>query len=414
VSPTARSAAILAVLALAVLFVGPLIALLGAAALLAAMIVDAHAVARPPAVRVQIPEVLARGVSVRLEVEVAPGPQRHARIRQPVPAGCSIAPSEAAERLDATLTPTLRGRHTLAAPAVRLTGPLGLASWDHTIGAPRELVVYPDLPAARRLARSARSGSLGEPLRQRGPLGVGTEFELVRDHVDGDDVRQMNWLATARLDRPMTNQFRVESERDVLCLIDCGRLMAAPLGDRTRLDVALDATAAVLLSAEELGDRCGAIAFDAVVRHTIEPRHRSATNVMRTLFDLQTRTVECDYERAFGIASARKRAIVVLFTDLLDERAARAMVAAAAMLSRRHSVIVASPADPAIDELPDREPQLPLHVYASSVALDVLAQRAAAIARLRRHSDAIVNAPPSRFSAACVRAYLRVKSRARA
>jgi uncharacterized protein (DUF58 family) len=414
VSPTVRSAVILAALALAVLLVGPLVPLLGALALLVAMIVDARAVAHAPSVHVAFPGVLARGVSTRLEIEVAPGPQRRAWIRQPCPAGFSIVPAEGADRLGALLTPALRGRHTLPAPAVRLVGPLGLASWDHSIGAPHELVVYPDLPAARRLARAARTGSLGEPLRQRGPLGIGTEFELVRDHVDGDDIRQMNWLATARLGRPMTNQFRVESERDLLCLIDCGRLMTAPIADRTRLDVALDATAAVTLVAEELGDRCGAVAFDNAVRRTIEPGRRSATSVMRSLFDLQARPVESDYERAFALAGARKRAIVVLFTDLLDERAARAMVAAAAVLARRHSVIVASPSDPAIDELPDREPELPLHVYASAVALHVLAQRAAATARLRHHSDEVVEAPPARFSAACVRAYLRIKSQARA
>lgn len=413
-SPTARCAAILAVLAGATLLVGPLIPLLAAVAVVVATAIDARAVAQAPAVRVTAPEVLARGVTVALEIEVASGPHRHALIAQPCPTGFTLTPSRASELLVAQLTPRLRGRHMLPAPSVRLLGPLGLASWDHTIGTARELVVYPDLPQARRLARAARSGLLGEPLRHRGPLGVGTEFELVRDHVAGDDVRQMNWLAAARLGKPMTNQYRVESEREVVCLVDCGRLMTAPLADRTRLDVALDATAAVSLAAEAFGDRCGAIAFDGVVQRKVDPRHRSAASVTRALFDLQARTVESDYERAFALAGARKRSIVVFFTDLLDERAARAMVAAAGVLSRRHSLIVASARDPEIDELPDREPETPLQVYAAAVALEVTAARGAAVARLRGHSDAIVEASPAQFSAACVRAYLRVKSQARA
>jgi uncharacterized protein (DUF58 family) len=402
-----------AALALLVLALGPLLPLLGFIALLVAMAVDARAVARSPAVKMEVAETLARGVGTRLEITVAPGAQRRALIRQACPAGISAIPNEGEATLHATLTASIRGRHTLPGPAIRLVGPLGLASWDHR-GSSHDLVVYPDLPAARRLARAVRTRSLGAPVRQRGPLGIGTEFELVREHVDGDDIRQMNWLATARLGHAMTNQFRLDSERDVLCLIDCGRLMTVPIGERSRLDIALDATAAIALATEVLGDRCGAVAFDSAVRRSVEPSHRSAASVVRALFDLEARTVESDYERAFAIAGARKRMIAVFFTDLLDERAAQALVSAAAVLSRRHSIIVASPRDPAIDAVPDREPREPREVYETAVALDVLAARAAAAARLRRYSDAIVEAPPSSFSAACVRAYLRIKARARA
>ncbi len=412
-SPTTRSAGIAAVLALLVLALGPLLPLLGFIALLVAVAVDAHAVSGPPAVEIEVAETLARGVGTRLAIAVAPGAQRRALIRQACPAGISATPNDGEGSLHATLTASVRGRHTLPGPAIRLVGPLGLASWDHR-GSSHKLVVYPDLPAARRLAHAVRTRSLGAPLRQRGPLGIGTEFELVREHVDGDDIRQMNWLATARVGRAMTNQFRLDSERDVLCLIDCGRLMTVPIGDRSRLDIALDATAAIALATEELGDRCGAVAFDTGVRCSVAPSHRAATRVVRAVFDLEARPVESDYESAFALAGARKHMVAVFFTDLLDERAAQALLGAAAILSRRHSILVASPRDPAIDAVPDREPREPREVYETAVALDVLAARAAAVTRLRRYSDAIVEAPPSTFSAACVRAYLRIKARARA
>src|SRR4029079_2320303 len=94
-----------------------------------------------------------------------------------------------------------------------------------------------------------------------GPLGLGTEFESIRDYVPDDDFRQVNWRATARLGRPMSNQYRIERDRDVVCVVDCGRLMAAPFADRTRLDAALDAAVAVAAVADVVGHPCGTNAF---------------------------------------------------------------------------------------------------------------------------------------------------------
>jgi uncharacterized protein (DUF58 family) len=95
---------------------------------------------------------------------------------------------------------------------------------------------------------------------------LGTDFESIRDYSPDDDVRQINWRATDRLGRPMSNQFRVEQDREVMLLIDAGRLMSAPLEDRTRLDAAVDAAVTVALVADVVGDRCGVVAFDDGIR----------------------------------------------------------------------------------------------------------------------------------------------------
>ena len=93
--------------------------------------------------------------------------------------------------------------------------------------------MFPDLLAARRLALSVRQGRFRDQgISARGPLGLGTEFELVRDYLPDDDIRQVNWRATARLGRPMSNQYRTEQDRDVIVVVDAGRLSAAPLPRR--------------------------------------------------------------------------------------------------------------------------------------------------------------------------------------
>lgn len=413
-SPGPRAGLALAVLAVVALVLPLALVGLAVVALVTATAVDALAARRPPSVRRDVPTVLARGVPVPLTVEVGAEAAGHLRVRQPVPPDLRLEPSEAEGRLEAVLTPLRRGRHVLPPPAVRANGPLGLGRWDHGAGGETEVLVYPDLPAARRLALAVRQGRFRDPGRlSRGPLGLGTDFQLVRDYVPDDDVRQVNWRATARMQRPMSNQFRVDQDRDVVCVVDSGRLMAAPVGDRTRLDAALDAVTAVALVADEVGDRCGVIAFDAAVLRAVSPRRSGGTSVVRALFDLEPSAVDSDYELAFRRVGRSKRAFVLVLTDLLDEAAARPLVEAVPVVARRHSVAVASVTDPDLARLVTQVPATALDVYAASVAVDVLEARAQAAGQLTRAGAQVLEAPPGLLPEVCVGAYLRMKSLAR-
>jgi uncharacterized protein (DUF58 family) len=369
-------------------------------------------VRRPPGVARSVSTQLARGVPAAFRLE--PAEPVRIRVRQPLPPDLELDPAQADGPLEGRLVARRRGRHTLPSAVARRIGPLGLAAWTHSVGEATDVLVYPDLPAARRLASSVRTGKFrDEGLRRRGPLGLGTEFESVRDYSPDDDVRQVNWLATARLGRPMSNQYRIERDRDVVCVVDCGRLMAAPFADRTRLDAALDAAVAVAAVADVLGDRCGAIAFAGEVLRSLPPRRAGARDVVSALFDLEPVPVESDYDRAFAQIRGVKRAFVLVLTDLLEESAAQPLVEALPIVARRHAVAVAGSADPDLDAAVRSEPQVSGDVYRAAVALDVLAARARAAARLQHAGATVVEAPPATLAAACVRTYLRAKSLAR-
>jgi uncharacterized protein (DUF58 family) len=412
-TPTPRAALGLALVSLSLLVLPVPVAVLAAVALAAAVAVDAWWVRRPPTAVRHAPGQLARGVPSEFRLE--PESAVRVRVRQPLPPDLRLDPaSEADGALAARIVARRRGRHVLPAVAARRTGPLGLAAWTHAVGESAEVVVYPDLPAARRLAASVRTARFrDEGLRRRGPLGLGTEFESVRDYLPDDDIRQVNWRATARLGRPMSNQYRVERDRDVVCLVDCGRLMAAPFADRTRLDAVLDAAVAVAAVAEVLGDRCGAVAFAGGVLRSLPPRRAGARDVVAALYDLEPLSVDSDYELAFTHVRGAKRAFVLVLTDLLEESAARPLVAAVPVLARRHAVAVAGAADVDLDALVRESPSATKDVYRAAVALEVLAARARVAAQLRRAGADVVEAPPSGLAAACVRSYLRAKWTAR-
>ncbi|CAA9471288.1 MAG: hypothetical protein AVDCRST_MAG67-44 [uncultured Solirubrobacteraceae bacterium] len=419
-SPTPRAAAVLAAIALLAVVLGPVAAVLLTAALAGALIADAVAARRPPRAQRRVPAIVARGVPAALTVTL-PDPSalrgRRSRVRQATVGEIEIAPQESDGGLEAQLVARRRGRWVIPPAAVRVAGPLGLATWDHRAGGASELLVYPDLPAARRLALAVRSGAFRESgRRSRGPLGLGTEFESIREYLPDDDIRQVNWPATARLGRPMSNQYRVEQDRDVICVLDCGRLMAAPLsGGATRLDAAIDAATAVGLVADELGDRCGTVAFDARVHRRLAPRRRGGDALVRAVYDLQPAAVDSDYELAFRNVASSKRALVIVFTDLIEEVAARSLVTAVPVLARRHEVVVAGVVDPDLEAAlrPSGARVHDLDVYRAAAALDMLAARERAAARVRGAGARVLETAPPDLARACVAAYLSAKARAR-
>ncbi|HMK63422.1 MAG TPA: DUF58 domain-containing protein, partial [Acidimicrobiales bacterium] len=296
---------------------------------------------------------------------------------------------------------------------VRVDGPLGLASCDHAFGDGVEVTVMPDLPKARRLADARRRGRTGEAGRVRTHLGMGTEFESIRDYTPDDDIRHVNWVATGRAGRPMANQFRLDENREVLCVVDTGRLMALPVGDLTRLDVALDAMTVLAVAAEDSGDRVGGMAFDSRVSRQLAPRRRGAEALVRGFFDLEPSEVESDYERAFTAVGRHRRAMVALFTDIVDAAASRSLLDASPVLARHHTVLVASCRDPDLTAAVRSRPEQVKDVVRAAVALELLRAHDESVARLRAMGVTVVSAPAPQLGPACARAYLRLKQRAR-
>jgi uncharacterized protein (DUF58 family) len=413
VHPTRRTVALLALAAGSALWIpaeaaGALVALV-----VAAFLGDAWSVRRAPVVERSLPAELVRGAPVPFAVTVVARPGTSIRVRQPQTVDVRFDPAEADGELAGTVVAIRRGRHHIGPVVTRATGLLGLAAWVHRHGAEHVVDAHADLPGARRLAAAVRQGSFRDPGLRRGPLGLGTDFESVRDYTPDDDIRRMNWLASERAGRPMVNQYREDTERDLWCLVDAGRLLSAPVGDRTRLDAALDALAAVAAVADVVGDRVGAVVFDREVRRVVRPRRASAAGLIRLLDDLEPVVVDSDYEAAFARVAAAKRSLVVVFTDLLDASAAGPLLDAVPVLARRHAVVVAGVADTDLLAAVTTAPTSARDLHVAAVATELLDERDAVRARLTAAGALVVDAPVDRLASACVAAYLRLKATAR-
>ncbi len=417
---TQRTAALIA-LASALVLIAPLGLMLSViGALLVLAFVDALAVRRPPAGQ-RVVGPFARGVATPVTIDVERGSASRLAVRQPLPPDMRSASTDSSTgSLHTTLQPQRRGAYTLAPVAVRRDGPLGLGRWHHEIGSAQQIRVYPDLPAAQRLAQSVRQRTIrigGE--RRRGPLGLGTEFESVREYRPDDDVRQINWRATARLGRAMSNNLRVEQDLDVWVLVDAGRLSAASMrvgpasslaGSSAgslvnRLDLYLDAVAAVGLVADDLGDRLGFAAFAERMLCHLVPRRRGGTQAIEASFSLEPALVESDYATAFASTNSIRRALVMIFADLIDEASAASLAAALPTLCRRHSVVVVTIDDPEfVRARTDGSPT------ERAVVGDIDDACAAARRVITATGAGVVVAPADRIAEQAVRTYLRARS----
>ncbi len=381
----------------------------------AASLTDAWLVRQVPVVEVDVTPILSRGIPSSLTLRVEPA--RGVQVKIVGSPDVRIEPEQGVGGLEASITAVRRGSHLLARPATVATGPFGLGCWFHRAGPEVTVVVYPDMPAARRIATEVRLGRFGDSARRsRGPLGLGTELESIRDYLPDDDIRQVNWRATARLGTPMSNTYRVEQEREVLLLLDTGRLMIAPVGDgteRTRLDVAVDAAAAVAAVADVVGDRVGVVAFDERLRRRVAPRRDGGKVVATAIHDLEPRQTESDFELAFRTVAHDKRAFVLILTDLMEETAALPVVEAMPILARHHAVTVAGVVDPAVADALSSPARSVEAVFRTAVAVDIERSRRSAATTLGGYGATVIDAPASLLARRCVAAYLRAKRRAR-
>jgi uncharacterized protein (DUF58 family) len=400
--------------ALLALVAGPTLGIAAAVIVVTATAVDMARSRREPRVQRSHPSIVPRGQAVPMSIQATAAPGRTVTVRQPVPPDLVVDPPIGSGGLTASLVAHRRGRHRLPPAATRVVGPLGLGATVRNSGAASDITVFPDILTARRLARAVATGRFSsEGLRRGSLMGIGTEFESIRDYTPDDDIRQVNWRATARLGRPMSNEYRIDQDRDVVLLIDSARLMAAPLDGLTRLDAAVDAATAVAYTADALGDRVGVVAFDRRIRRNIAPRRRGGEAVVHAIFDLEPTTEEADYDIAFRIVERMKRALVIVFTDLLETSAARPMLEAMPVLARRHSVIVAGSTDADLVTAIATPPTGMDDVYRAAVAVDALDARETVARTLERTGASVIEADVGRLPAACVRAYLEAKARAR-
>ncbi len=314
-----------------------------------------------------------------------------------------------------TLDPTRRGRFAPSEVVVRVDGPLGLMVRQRRRSSPGVIRVLPVFRSRKEAElRVERAQLLEIGLRSARGRGGGTEFDSLRDYSVDDDVRRIDWAATARSRHAIVRTYRAERNQQVVVLLDNGRVMAGQVGGVPRIEWAMDAAMALTTVATRLGDRCGLVTFDRAVRAVVPPGQGSSQlgRVTDALYDLDPQLVESDYRGAFAatVARFRRRALLVLVTELAEEAMTETLVPALPLLLARHLVVVASVADPDVTRWAAAAPADATSAYRTAAAVAALGRRSRAAALLEGLGASVVDAPPDALAARLADAYLRVKA----
>ena len=309
-----------------------------------------------------------------------------------------------------------RGEQDLGGAGLRVVAGLGLWVLQLRYAGHAPLRVYPlieELSRGDLFAHRRRLYGIGQHFSRK--YGRGTEFDQLKDYTPDDEYRNINWKATARRGMPVVNQYRVEQSRDLLLLLDCGRLMNMEIAGRPRLDRYLDAAAQLAYIALSQKDRVGLIAFDTEVRAFVPPGRvaRQMDNLIDAMFDLRPQFVESDYARAITELKARspKRGMAVLFTDLLDSVSSRYAVANLARLARTHLPVVVILDDPAVERIASTPVRTVQDVYDRVAGEQFISDKQRTLTQLKAQGCLIINVAAERLNAAVVDEYLQIKAR---
>ena len=254
------------------------------------------------------------------------------------------------------LLPTQRGNFEFGDVAVRCHGPLGLASVDRAASAAEPVQVYPNLLEVRRyeaLVRTTlvRSGGY----RTKRLPGAGREFSHYREYTPDDDYRNVSWKATARRHKPITAVQESEHSQDMIFCLDIGRMMAARVGTLTKLDHAINAVLMLTHVSQTFQDNLGLLVFSHTVHLYLPPAKGRAQHArfLQALYSVKPELCYVNYREAFSylIAQHPKRALTMVFTDLLDAVVSREYLDAAALLARFHLPVTLAVADVPLQQL---------------------------------------------------------------
>lgn len=325
-------------------------------------------------------------------------------------------PAGERRRIAIPLLPRRRGELTSEFVMIRSRGPLGLAGRQARHGVRGTIRVLPAFSSRKHLpSRLARLRELdgNTSIQVR---GQGTEFDSLREYVRGDDVRSIDWRATARAGTTMLRTWRPERDRHVVIIIDTGRTAAARVGDGTRVDAALEASLLLAALAARAGDHVHLLMYDRVVRARVTGVEGAALLPALTdaMAPVHARLVDTDWPGAFAAVRTltTRPALIVVLTAQDAAESARGFLGAFPNASRATSILVGSVTDDGISELA-RQRGSREEIYLAAAAERTMRDAENVADAVRRAGGEAIAADPETLPPRIADRYLELKAAGR-
>ena len=326
-------------------------------------------------------------------------------------------PARGATEHATTLRIPRRGRHAFGPVWIRVQGRRRLLEAHQQFECPGTISILPETFATRDQFQKDVGADLRllDRMQRSRQYGAGTEFESLHPFRFGDDPRRIDWRATARQSTLVVRRFQIERHRDVMIIVDSGRLMGSVVGSGSKLDCAVDAglnLARVVLAS---GDRCGVAAYDRQVRGFLPPVAgvSALRSLVDCLYDLQTQWHESDFTPMLAELRARqaKRTFLIVISDLADAETSQRLCASLCQLQRQHLVVFAALQTPLVRSIVRAPIQSERDGAKKAVAFRLLRDRGRALHTLTRNGVHVLDVEPRHLTAPLINQFMELRQR---
>ena len=327
----------------------------------------------------------------------------------------TLAPREQ-QVLTYSLRPVERGEYEFGAVNLYASSPLRLLRRRFRYDQQVTLPVYPSFLQMRQyelMALSSRQAATG--IKKIRKIGQSQEFEQIREYVSGDDVRTLNWKATARHGTYMVNQFQDQRSQPVYCVIDTGRLMKSPFEGLSLLDHAINSALVISNIVLRKSDKAGLITFADRMGTVVAADQRPAQRfrLLEALYNLKTNYLESDFERLYSHIRRQlpRRSLLLLFTNFETLSALRRQLPYLRRLSRDHLLVVIFFLNTELQSLEETPAHNTEEIYVKTIAEKFAFEKRQIVKELERHGIQSILTPPSELSVHTINKYLELKAR---
>ncbi|TCO10764.1 DUF58 domain-containing protein [Natronoflexus pectinivorans] len=314
------------------------------------------------------------------------------------------------------LTPKERGEYFFGVLNVFIKGQIGLFSRRYQFDKDAMVKAYPSFIQMKQYEIMAISNRLSEiGIKKIRRIGHHTEFDQIRDYIKGDDIRTINWKATARKGHLMVNQYQDEKSQQVICVLDMGRTMKMAFNKMTLLDYAINTSLVLTNIAMLKHDKAGVITFNEKICNMLPPRREGhqMNSIMELLYNQKTGFLEHNLEALYATVKHRvhQRSLLVLFTNFESIKTARQQMHVLAKLAANHLLMVIFFENSEISGMIHHQAQDTEEIYQQAIAEKFIYEKKQIVKELERYGIHAILTNPENLTIDTINQYLELKAR---
>ncbi len=318
--------------------------------------------------------------------------------------------------LQYTVRPTRRGEYNFGAVNVFVSNVFGFVARRFQFDANKIVPVYPSYLQMRKYELYAISNHLKElGIKKIRKMGQNNEFEQIREYVQGDDIRQLNWKATARKNSLMLNQFQDEKSQQIYSVIDKGRVMKMPFANMTLLDYAINASLVISNIAIQKSDKAGLITFNTKVNTSLAADNRAGqmSQILEVLYNQKTAYKESDYEALFVNlrVKIKQRSLIFLYTNFESLASLERQLPYFRNIAKQHLVVVIFFENTELTDLTNLKTTNVEDIYVKTIAQKFMYEKKLIVKELAKYGIHSILTKPQDLTINTINKYLEMKAR---